>query len=130
MNEEHSMNDFRLYAHGNYLSHVGVGHEKGGNSGRYPWGSGERPMQELEGTSAHAREMGKKKQSGQIDMQDAERRTRSALRRLKRSQKATGNKAVKVGKKLSKQAVRGFVRVAIYELDKRAFKALLLAIGL
>ena len=25
---------------GGYLSHYGVGHDKGGHSGRYPWGSG------------------------------------------------------------------------------------------
>lgn len=26
-----------------YIIHYGVGHDKGGHSGRYPWGSGERP---------------------------------------------------------------------------------------
>lgn len=26
-----------------YIMHYGVGHDKGGHSGRYPWGSGERP---------------------------------------------------------------------------------------
>lgn len=28
-----------------YLAHYGVGHLQGGHSGRYPWGSGERPKQ-------------------------------------------------------------------------------------
>ena len=28
-----------------YLSHVGVGHDRGGHSGRYPWGSGENKYQ-------------------------------------------------------------------------------------
>lgn len=28
-----------------YLAHYGVGHDKGGNSGRYPWGSGDSPYQ-------------------------------------------------------------------------------------
>ena len=28
-----------------YLEHKGVGHDKGGHSGRYPWGSGENPFQ-------------------------------------------------------------------------------------
>ncbi len=32
----------------NYIQHVGVGHLDGGNSGRYPWGSGENPYQRLE----------------------------------------------------------------------------------
>lgn len=31
----------------NYLMHYGVGHDKGGNSGRYPWGSGEKAKQTL-----------------------------------------------------------------------------------
>jgi len=26
-----------------YILHYGVGHDKGGHSGRYPWGSGENP---------------------------------------------------------------------------------------
>lgn len=28
------------------LYHYGVGHDKGGHSGRYPWGSGEHPFQD------------------------------------------------------------------------------------
>ena len=28
-----------------YIMHYGVGHDKGGHSGRYPWGSGSRPYQ-------------------------------------------------------------------------------------
>ena len=31
-----------------YLAHVGVGHDKGGHSGRYPWGSGKNPYQHSE----------------------------------------------------------------------------------
>lgn len=31
----------------NYIQHIGVGHLDGGNSGRYPWGSGENPYQRL-----------------------------------------------------------------------------------
>lgn len=34
------MNDFLNDE--NALSHYGVGHEDGGHSGRYPWGSGEQ----------------------------------------------------------------------------------------
>lgn len=30
-----------------YIMHYGVGHDKGGHSGRYPWGSGEEPYQDL-----------------------------------------------------------------------------------
>lgn len=29
-----------------YIMHYGVGHDKGGHSGRYPWGSGENPRQD------------------------------------------------------------------------------------
>lgn len=40
------MTDFRDYSGVNFtsefLSHYGVGHDKGGHSGRYPWGSGEK----------------------------------------------------------------------------------------
>lgn len=32
---------------GLYIMHYGVGHDKGGHSGRYPWGSGEEPYQDL-----------------------------------------------------------------------------------
>lgn len=35
-----------------YLAHYGKGHLSGGHSGRYPWGSGERPMQSEGGPSA------------------------------------------------------------------------------
>lgn len=45
------MNDFRQYKgidYSYYLSHYGVGHDKGGHSGRYPWGSGNRPKQAFE----------------------------------------------------------------------------------
>lgn len=42
-------NDFRLYAgvdfSREFLCHYGVGHDQGGHSGRYPWGSGNRPHQ-------------------------------------------------------------------------------------
>lgn len=31
-----------------WIAHFGVGHENGGHSGRYPWGSGDRPKQDLE----------------------------------------------------------------------------------
>ena len=30
-----------------YIMHYGVGHDKGGHSGRYPWGSGKNPKQDL-----------------------------------------------------------------------------------
>lgn len=30
-----------------YIMHYGVGHDKGGHSGRYPWGSGENPYKTL-----------------------------------------------------------------------------------
>ena len=44
-----SGNDFRLYAgvdfSSEFLAHYGVGHDQGGHSGRYPWGSGDRPRQ-------------------------------------------------------------------------------------
>ena len=42
------MNDFRAYkgaVDGPYLMHYGKGHAQGGHSGRYEWGSGERPYQ-------------------------------------------------------------------------------------
>ena len=29
------------------LAHYGVGHLQGGNSGRYPWGSGDSPLQRI-----------------------------------------------------------------------------------
>ena len=43
------MADFRDYIGldlTGYLMHYGVGHEHGGHSGRYPWGSGKRPKQD------------------------------------------------------------------------------------
>ena len=42
------MNDFRLYKgldSSPYLMHYGKGHDQGGHSGRYPWGSGKNPKQ-------------------------------------------------------------------------------------
>lgn len=42
------MADFRKYCGmdtSTFLRHYGVGHEDGGHSGRYPWGSGENPKQ-------------------------------------------------------------------------------------
>lgn len=45
------MADFRDYIGldlTGYLMHYGVGHEHGGHSGRYPWGSGKRPRQDHE----------------------------------------------------------------------------------
>ena len=42
------MADFKEYQGMNaseFLVHYGVGHDKGGHSGRYPWGSGDRPKQ-------------------------------------------------------------------------------------
>lgn len=43
------MNDFRMYQgvdlFSDRLIHYGKGHKDGGNSGRYPWGSGKRPNQ-------------------------------------------------------------------------------------
>lgn len=53
-----SGNDFRLYAgvdfSSDFLAHYGVGHDKGGHSGRYPWGSGDRPKQR-DGSSTPAK---------------------------------------------------------------------------
>ena len=53
-----SGNDFRLYAgvdfSSEFLAHYGVGHDHGGHSGRYPWGSGDRPKQR-NGSSASAK---------------------------------------------------------------------------
>lgn len=44
-------NYFRLYAgvdfSREFLCHYGVGHNQGGHSGRYPWGSGKSPKQDL-----------------------------------------------------------------------------------
>lgn len=44
------MADYRAYAgvdfSAQFLAHYGVGHENGGHSGRYEWGSGDRPMQD------------------------------------------------------------------------------------
>lgn len=43
-----SGNDFRMYQgmdSSEFLAHYGVGHLDGGNSGRFKWGSGERPYQ-------------------------------------------------------------------------------------
>ena len=34
-----------IYAFGQSLQHFGVGHEDGGHSGRYPWGSGDKSFQ-------------------------------------------------------------------------------------
>lgn len=48
-----SGNDFRLYAgmdSSEFLAHYGVGHDQGGHSGRYPWGSGKRPRQDRGGS--------------------------------------------------------------------------------
>ena len=37
-----------------YLAHYGVGHDKGGHSGRYPWGSGEKGKTRLGGSSGNS----------------------------------------------------------------------------
>lgn len=45
-------NDFRLYQGmdlSEFLAHYGRGHEHGGHSGRYPYGSGKRPFQDRGG---------------------------------------------------------------------------------
>lgn len=34
-----------------YIAHYGVGHLHGGHSGRFPWGSGDRPKQDAASTS-------------------------------------------------------------------------------
>lgn len=34
-----------IIANSSFLKHYGVGHDKGGHSGRYPWGSGKEPYQ-------------------------------------------------------------------------------------
>lgn len=47
-----SGNDFRLYQGmdtSEFLAHYGKGHLDGGNSGRYPYGSGKRPFQDKGG---------------------------------------------------------------------------------
>lgn len=45
-----NMADFREYVGvdftSQFLGHYGIGHEQGGHSGRYPWGSGDAPMQD------------------------------------------------------------------------------------
>lgn len=45
------MSDFREYCgvdfSRDFLVHYGVGHDQGGHSGRYPWGSGDKPKQGL-----------------------------------------------------------------------------------
>lgn len=46
------MADFREYIGVNtsaFIVHYGVGHDKGGHSGRYPWGSGKNPRQRRAG---------------------------------------------------------------------------------
>ena len=37
-----------------FLQHYGVGHDKGGHSGRYPWGSGKNAYQHQDGTGFYA----------------------------------------------------------------------------
>lgn len=44
------MNDYNEVEE--YLAHYGVGHDKGGHSGRYPWGSGKSGGKRLGGTSS------------------------------------------------------------------------------
>lgn len=42
-----------------YIAHYGVGHLNGGNSGRYPWGSGERPYQRIPSSKNLSKQMKK-----------------------------------------------------------------------
>ena len=37
-----------------YIIHYGVGHDKGGHSGRYPWGSGKNKLQKKDGSLTRA----------------------------------------------------------------------------
>lgn len=54
------MADFREYQGANFVTeflvHYGVGHDKGGHSGRFPWGSGDRPKQDLESNKGKKKE--------------------------------------------------------------------------
>jgi len=43
-----------------YIMHYGVGHDKGGHSGRYPWGSGKNPFGETRGKKKLNRRTAKK----------------------------------------------------------------------
>ena len=44
-----------------YIMHYGVGHDKGGHSGRYPWGSGDQPYGETHGEKDALKEYKKEK---------------------------------------------------------------------
>lgn len=44
----------------NYIRHYGVGHLNGGHSGRYPWGSGDRPFQTSGDFKSRVQELKKK----------------------------------------------------------------------
>ena len=57
------MNNDAIYIgsdlHDKYLAHFGKGHLDGGKSGRYPWGSGERPRQSEERPRRNLKDLSK-----------------------------------------------------------------------
>lgn len=106
------MADFREYQgidfSSMFLVHYGVGHDKGGNSGRYKWGSGDRPYQRtsMEGKAARNEEKLKKWQSKAVKESDA-RHDRSIARAQKKLNKrsAAYEKAIESGneRKINRQ---------------------------
>lgn len=76
------MNDFRQYKGIDYsyhLSHFGVGHLHGGHSGRFPWGSGDRPKQSLEGGGNSNNTIGSSKKSTNRDGESKAKRKASGI---------------------------------------------------
>lgn len=107
------MADFREYIGLDYsqefLIHYGVGHDKGGHSGRYPWGSGDRPRQRGYGSSTNKDVVRRHKETA--------RGYQKTLRRLenKRVQKKNFGK-VDEAKELDRQ-----IKDTISELESRGY---------
>ena len=74
-----------------YLEHYGVGHEDGGHSGRWPYGSGERPYQRDPQMQKKVEKFGK-----EAAKQDA---AKAVGRGVTRAAKATADTARKLAKK-------------------------------
>ena len=119
-----------------YLIHYGKGHDQGGHSGRYPWGSGERPKQSLEGLTPKEkikalRDTRKSsiKRMREVENELANATTSSSIRRLKSNlakrrtevSKATEDlRAAKNDYKQSKQAKRDEMNAA--EMEERRLR--------
>lgn len=104
------MADFRDYMGldlTGYLMHYGVGHEDGGHSGRYKWGSGERPYQR---TAAEGSISAKKKDENSVSKRSEVRNNDELLKLAKMAEAGDDSDTavdawVKLQKEIAKKSV-------------------------